>query len=319
VTGTAPRKISRTFQSGPLKRAQKRHAQAVVVISALGALIVLALAVARHAPSRLDFALLTSFFVLTGLGITVGFHRHFTHCSFKAVAPVRIVLCVLGSMAMQGTLFFWVALHRRHHECSDGPGDPHSPYVREDGQPIEGWYRQFWHSYIGWTFDHQVPNSAFYARDLLRDRVIARVSSFYFVWIAIGLAVPLIIGGLCTRSIAGALSGLAWGGCIRIFCTHNLIWAITSLAHMIGRNEHVSGDKSMNSLVLALPTLGESWHNNHHAFPTAASLSFRWYQLDPSGLVVRGLELLGLAWDLGRPSARRRGAPEVKQLSKETE
>ena len=300
--------VARTVESHRMRRVQQRHAIAVVVLSALGILLAIGLAIAGYPPGWAELAIFAVFFTIAGLGISVGFHRMFTHRSFKAAAPVCVALAIMGSMAMQGTLKFWVALHRRHHEHSDEPGDPHSPYVLENGTPLRGKLAGFWHSYMAWSFGHEVPNSAYYARDLMRDRLISRVNDLYFVWVAAGLIVPTLIGAAAHGSWIGATQGLVWGGLIRIYVGHNMIWSITSLTHIFGRRDFATGDRSTNNLWLSVFTLGESWHNNHHAFPTAAILHFRWYQFDISGLVVLALEKAGLAWDVGRPGKMARFA-----------
>ncbi len=298
--------IAPTLESPRMRRAQHRHAVAVVALSATGILLAIGLATTGYPPGWAELALFTGFFTIAGLGITVGFHRMFTHHSFKAAMPVRVALAIMGSTAMQGTLKFWVALHRRHHEHSDEPGDPHSPYVLENGTPLRGRFAGFWHSYMAWSFGHEVPNTAFYARDLMRDRPVSRVNDLYFVWVAAGLVIPAAIGAAVHGSWIGACQGLAWGGLIRIYAGHNMIWSITSLTHIFGRRDFATRDRSTNNLWLAVFTLGESWHNNHHAFPTAAILQFRWYQLDISGLVVSALEKAGLTWNVGRPSENAR-------------
>jgi stearoyl-CoA desaturase (Delta-9 desaturase) len=296
------RTIGRTVDSPRMRRAQQRHAIAVVVLSAMGILLAIGLAIAGYPPGWTEFAIFAVFFTIAGLGISVGFHRMFTHQSFKAATSVRVALAIMGSMAMQGTLKFWVALHRRHHEHSDQAGDPHSPYVLENGTPLRGKLAGFWHSYMAWSFGHEVPNSAFYARDLMRDHLISRVNDLYFIWVAAGLVIPAAIGAAVYGSWIGALQGLVWGGLIRIYAGHNMIWSITSLTHIFGQRDFATKDHSTNNVWLSVFTLGESWHNNHHAFPTAAILHFRWYQFDISGLVVSALEKAGLAWNVGRPA-----------------
>jgi stearoyl-CoA desaturase (delta-9 desaturase) len=241
-----------------------------------------------------------SFFVLIGLGITAGFHRHFTHRSFKAKPAVRVALAVLGCMAGQGPVVFWVALHRMHHEYADKEGDPHSPNLA--GSSVLQKAAGLWHAYLGWTIKHEVPNANFYARDILRDPLIMAVNRQYYLWILIGLLLPAAIGGAITHNMAGAIDGFVWGGLVRMFAVHNIIWWITSFAHVFGRRDFESRDRSTNSGWIALPTLGESWHNNHHAFPAAAILWFRWWQVDIAGGTIRLLEILGLAWDVRRPS-----------------
>lgn len=295
-------KVNRILHSPALKRAQRLHAQAVVAVIVLGFSLAIGLAAVGAPPDVLDLGIFLVSTVLVGLGSSVGFHRHFTHRSFKAKTPVRVVLAILGSMSMQGTLIFWVALHRRHHEHADEMGDPHSPHVRDDGSKHASRLKGLWHSYMGWTFNHEVPNSAHYARDLIQDKVLSKVNRLYFVWVLLGLALPALAGFLIKGSWVGALSGLAWGGFLRIFFWHNMIWSITSLSHVVGSRDFRSGDLSTNNIWMALPTLGEAWHNNHHAFPTAPILHLKWYQFDFSGLIIRLLALLGLAWDLKEPT-----------------
>lgn len=302
-TRPAARALQRTLVSPSIKRAQRRHAQAVTAIMVLGVLLACAGVLAGRPPDRIDLLLFLVSTLLVGLGSSIGFHRHFTHRSFKATTPVRVGLAVLGSMSMQGTLIFWVALHRRHHENSDRTGDPHSPHLRENGQNYASLLRGIWNAYIGWTFDHEVPNSAHYARDLIQDKVLSRINRLYFVWVVLGFALPMLSGAYVRGSWLGALDGFVYGGCLRILFWHHMIWSITSISHVIGRRDYHSSDRSTNIAWLALPTLGESWHNNHHAFPAAPSLHFKWYQLDLSGLLIRALALLGLAWDLKQPTA----------------
>jgi stearoyl-CoA desaturase (delta-9 desaturase) len=285
-----------------LRRFQRGHAQAVVVLSAAGLLLAAGLSIWGPPITAIDAGIFLGMFIATGIGVSVGFHRHFTHRSFKAVKPVRVALAILGSMAMQGTAIFWVSQHRRHHAHSDASGDPHSPYVNEQGVPHKGFWRGLWHAYMGWTFDHEIPNATYYAPDLIRDKAISRVNQLYFLWVGLGLLIPAALGGALHQSWIGALSGLAWGGFVRIYAWHNMIWSITSITHVFGRRDFQSDDRSTNNLWLAIPTLGEAWHNNHHAFSNAAVLRFKWWQIDIGGGVITLLERLGLAWDVVRPT-----------------
>jgi stearoyl-CoA desaturase (delta-9 desaturase) len=303
--------VRKTLNSPTLARAQSRHAKAVVLLAALGALIAVVLPLLGFATTKLDLALFAAGFVGIGLGSAVGYHRYFTHGSFKTVKPIRAGLAILGSMTMQGPVIFWTALHRRHHENSDSAGDPHSPYVSEGGVAHGARWRGLWHAYIGWTFIHEVPNTLRYAPDLLRDPMISRINRQYFLWVSAGLLAPALAGGLISGSFLGALSGFAWGGALRVFAWHNMTWFITCLTHVFGTRDYQSRDLSTNNGWLALPTLGEAWHNNHHAFPSAAMLNFEWWQFDFCGLVIRSLELLGLAWDVKRPSAQIRARQRI--------
>jgi stearoyl-CoA desaturase (delta-9 desaturase) len=298
-----PGVLAKTIASDRLARAQATHASAVVVLALIGALIAVGLPLAGFPVTAIDLVLFATGFVGIGLGSAVGYHRLFTHRSFKARPAVRTALAILGSMTMQGPVIFWVALHRLHHEHADGAGDPHSPHVTDAGTKHAGFIRGLWHGYIGWTFVHEVPNTMHYAPDLLRDPAISRINRQYFMWVLLGLLAPAAIGWLLSGSWHGALSGFAWGGALRVFAWHNMTWFITCFTHVFGSRDYHSGDLSTNNVWLALPTLGEAWHNNHHAFPSAAILSFEWWQFDFCGAVIRGLEVLNLAWDVNRPSA----------------
>jgi stearoyl-CoA desaturase (Delta-9 desaturase) len=305
------RKASRVVNDRRLKRRQHIHSAVVTAAGISGLAAGVAMILLVGPPAIVAIVAFVAFFLATGLGVTVGLHRHFTHCSFSATAEVRVALAILGCMAAQGPVVFWVALHRMHHEFSDRVGDPHSPNL--DGVSWRERARGLLHAYIGWTLCHDVPNANYYARDLIVDREIMAVDRLYYVWIASGLTLPAMLCGLCTMTWVGALDGLIWGGLIRMLAVHNIIWWITSFAHVFGHREFSSRDLSTNNAWLALPTLGESWHNNHHAFPTAPVLSFQQWQIDPSGLVIRLLERLGLAWELHHPTtaslaARRRAA-----------
>jgi stearoyl-CoA desaturase (Delta-9 desaturase) len=293
--------ISRTLQDRGLKRKQANHSLLTVVLMGTGLLFAIGMALLGIYPSLFDLLLLIFSYVLVTFGISVGFHRLFTHKSFSAHRLVQVVLVILGSMAMQGTLKFWVALHRRHHENSDAKGDPHSPYVFEDGNPIRSRVYGVLHSYFFWAFDHQVPNTAFYTRDLNKDALLSKINALYPVWVVLGLALPSMIGFAYHGTGLGALQGLVWGGMIRLFLGHNMIWMITCLTHVWGTRSLQSGDQSTNLGWLAIFTLGESWHNNHHSFPNAAVLSFEAHQVDISGWLILLLEKLGLVWNVHRP------------------
>ena len=253
-----------------------------------------------------DIAIFLLFFLPIGFGVTVGLHRHFTHRSFKAATPVRVALAVLGSMAAQGPVVFWVALHRHHHEFADQPGDPHSPNLH--GTKALDRVRGLLHAYVGWTVKHDVPNANFYARDILRDPVISWVNRHYYSWVILGFLLPAAVGFLIEPTLAGAVRGMLWGGAVRMLAGHNIIWLITSFAHTHGRQDYQAKDLSRNNAWLAIPTLGEGWHNNHHAFPTSAILSTRWWQIDLSGMVIATLARLRLAWDVNRISEPRSAA-----------
>jgi stearoyl-CoA desaturase (Delta-9 desaturase) len=252
-----------------------------------------------------DLLVLAITYTLTGLGITVGFHRLFTHRSFKTTRTLRALLAVLGSMAVEGRLDDWVATHRKHHRFSDHPGDPHSPHV--DHAP--GWraeLRGLGHAHIGWMFrGKDKANPARYAKDLLADRDLRFISRTFPLWVAAGLALPFGLGVALTGSVAGGLTGLLWGGAVRIFLLHHATFSINSLCHFFGRRPFATRDQSHNLAWLAPITFGEAWHNNHHAFPTSARHGLGRRDLDPGAWLIAGLERCHLAWDVVRISPER--------------
>jgi stearoyl-CoA desaturase (Delta-9 desaturase) len=255
-----------------------------------------------------DLLVLAITYTLTGLGVTVGYHRLFTHRSFKTTRTVRALLAVLGSMAVEGPVIEWVATHRKHHRFSDRRGDPHSPHV--DHTP--GWrgaLRGLVHAHLGWMFrGKDMANPARYAKDLLADRDIRFISRTFPLWVAAGLALPFGLGVALTGSVAGGLTGLLWGGAVRVFLLHHVTFSINSLCHYFGRRPFPTGDQSRNLAWLAPLALGEAWHNNHHAFPTSARHGLGRWQLDPSAWLITGLEHCHLAWDVVRISAGRQQA-----------
>jgi stearoyl-CoA desaturase (Delta-9 desaturase) len=255
-----------------------------------------------------DLVVFAILYVATGLGVTVGFHRHFTHRSFATSGPVRAVLAVLGSAAIEGPVISWVADHRKHHAFSDLPGDPHSPHV-DHGDGLRGALRGLAHAHLGWLFLHtQRGAKRRYAPDLLADPVVRFVDRTFVLWTVAGLGAAFGLGVAIGGSITAGLTGLLWGGAVRILVLHHMTYSINSLCHFFGRRRFETGDESRNLMWLALPTFGESWHNNHHAFPTSASHGLRRWEVDISSLVIRWLEAVGLVWDVIRVSPQRQQA-----------
>ena len=247
-------------------------------------------------------------YLLTGLGITVGFHRMLTHRAFKTHAWLRGTLAALGSAAIEGPVIAWVADHRKHHAFADQLGDPHSPHV-DHGHGIRGALRGLFHAHVGWLFIHtQRGAKERYAPDLIKDPVVSWVNRTFLLWIAAGLAFPFALGFALSGELAGALTGLLWGGLVRILVLHHVTYSINSLCHFFGRRDFDTGDESRNLSWLAPLSMGESWHNNHHAFPTSAAHGLRWWQFDLSALVIRALERAGLVWDVVRISPERQQA-----------
>jgi stearoyl-CoA desaturase (delta-9 desaturase) len=245
-----------------------------------------------------DLLALAITYVLTGLGITVGFHRLLTHRSFKTSPALRGVFAALGSAAVEGPVIEWVANHRKHHQFSDQPGDPHSPHV-DHASGWRGALGGLFHAHVGWILGGDaLANEQRYAKDLLADPVVRFVDRTFVLWVALGLAFPFALGFALTGSIVGGLTALLWGGAVRMLLLHHATFSINSLCHFFGRRSFATGDQSRNLLWLSLPTLGEAWHNNHHAFPTSARHGLRWWQLDPSAWLIAGLERVGLVWDV---------------------
>jgi stearoyl-CoA desaturase (delta-9 desaturase) len=247
-----------------------------------------------------DIAVFAIMYLATGLGVTIGFHRHLTHRSFATSRPLRAILAVLGSAAIEGPVISWVADHRKHHTYSDQEGDPHSPHVGHGG----GWrgaLAGLFHAHVGWLFIHtQRGARQRYARDLLADPVVRFVDRHFFLWALGGLGAAFALGFAIGGSLYAGLTGLLWGGGVRMLVVHHVTFSINSLCHFFGRRRFDTDDHSRNLFWLALPTFGESWHNNHHAFPTSATHGMRRWELDPSALVIRALEAVGLVWDVVR-------------------
>ena len=257
--------------------------------------------------SWVELSVLVGLYVLTALGITVGFHRLFTHRSFETYRVVQFVLGVLGSMTVQGPLLKWVALHRRHHAHSDRPGDPHSPHLHGGG--VRGLLRGLWHAHVGWVFRADPPDLDRYVKDLRKSATLRAVSALFPVWVLLGLLIPAAVGGLVAGAWSGFWYGLAWGGLARVFLVHHVTWSVNSVCHLWGVRPYLSGDQSRDNFVFGVLALGEGWHNTHHAFPTSARHGLRWWQPDTSYWVIQALALVGLAWNLKLPTrqAQQRG------------
>jgi stearoyl-CoA desaturase (delta-9 desaturase) len=274
----------------------------VVPVGLVGLAAWLAWGGALHWP---DLVVLALMYLLTGLGVTVGYHRLFTHRSFKTSRPIRALLAALGSAAVEGPVIEWVSNHRKHHQFSDQPGDPHSPHL-DHGSGWRGALTGLFHAHVGWIFNsEEMASEEHYAKDLLGDPVLRFIDRTFLLWVLAGLALPFGLGVALTGSIVGGLTALLWGGAVRMFCLHHATFSINSLCHFFGRKRFATDDESRNLIWLALPTLGEAWHNNHHAFPTSARHGLRWYQLDPSAWLISGLERTGLVWDVIRVSPER--------------
>jgi stearoyl-CoA desaturase (Delta-9 desaturase) len=284
----------------PPLTAAKLAAHLVVLVVPFAGVVAAAVLWWNRAVTGTDLALLVGMYLLVAPGITVGFHRLLAHRAFATHRAVEYGLAALGSMAMQGSVIDWVTDHRVHHGHADAPGDPHSPHG--SGSPL----RALWHAHAGWLFRHQGRADPHrHAPELLEDRGMRAIDAAFVPLVVLSLAIPFGAGWALTGSLRGALTGLVWGGLVRLFLFHHVIFSVNSLGHYVGRRRFETSDRSTNLALLALPSLGESWHHNHHAFPRSARHGLRWYELDPSGSLIRLLERVGLAWNVVRITPER--------------
>jgi stearoyl-CoA desaturase (delta-9 desaturase) len=254
----------------------------------------------HHGISWFDLGLGAALYVITGLGLSLGFHRLFTHRSFRARRALRIALGVAGSMAVEGSLISWVSHHRRHHVYADQAGDPHSPWTVDQGDFRR--FRGLFHAHVGWLFSGAQSCPKRWSRDLLGDRDVVAISNLAPLWMFLSLALPFGLGYAITHSLVGATLALVWAGLVRIALLHHVTWSVNSLGHMFGKHPYQSGDHSGNIAWLSVVSFGDSWHNSHHAFPALARHGCDRGQLDPSAGVLRVFEGLGWASQVKRPT-----------------
>jgi stearoyl-CoA desaturase (delta-9 desaturase) len=258
-----------------------------------------------------DLAILAAMYLLTATGITVGYHRLLTHRSFRTHKATEYAFATLGSMAVQGSVIAWVADHRKHHAHTDVEGDPHSPHVGH-GDGVAGVLRGLWHAHTGWLLsEHGRADWRKYAPDLYEDRGMRTINRRFVSLVFVGLAIPALAGFLLTGTMLGAATGLLWGGLVRVFFVHHVTWSVNSICHFLGTRRFEVDDQSTNVFWLALPSLGESWHHNHHAFPRSAVHGLRRWELDPSALLIAAMERVGLAWNVIRIAPERQAAKTV--------
>ncbi|KPM57523.1 acyl-CoA desaturase [Frankia sp. CcI49] len=256
-----------------------------------------------------DVVLAAVMYAITGHGVTIGFHRYFTHRGFKTSRPVRAALAIAGNMAIEGPVIRWVADHRRHHAFSDAEGDPHSPWRYGTG-PV-ALARGLWHSHIGWLFDVEQTDQRRYAPDLLDDPMIVRISHSFALCAFVSLAVPPLVGGLWGGSFEAAVQAFFWASLVRVALLHHVTWSVNSICHVLGSRPYRSRDRSGNVWPLALLSMGESWHNLHHAEPTSARHGVRPWQVDTSFYGIKLLETLRLVWDVRWPDPERLAGKRV--------
>jgi stearoyl-CoA desaturase (Delta-9 desaturase) len=263
----------------------------------------------NRAIGPLELGLLVFFYVVTCLGVTVGYHRMFTHRAFESSAAFRATIAVLGSMAVEGSVITWVADHRKHHAYTDQEGDPHSPHLAGPG--FVGAVKGLWHAHIGWLFETVgTAERERFAPDLLKDGVVRAIDKWFWFWAVLGFVIPFGLGWIIGGGLGAALTALLWGGFVRVFLLHHVTWSINSVCHFVGRKRFDVDDESRNVFWLAPLSMGEAWHHNHHAFPTSAfhGLSPMERIADPAGLVIRALEKLGVVWNVVRVSRERQAA-----------
>ena len=260
-----------------------------------------------------DLALFAGLYVLCAFGTTIGFHRFFTHKGFETRAPIKALLAILGCMTMQGPVTQWVTDHRKHHALSDQPGDPHSPHVGYGGGAW-GAVRGFVHAHVGWMFRNLgMEQGREYGRDLYEDRLVRTIDRLYLVWVVLTLGIPFAIGFAVGGTWGAGVEGLVWGGLIRIAAYQHATFSVNSICHMFGRQDYRSRDEARNNWLVAALVFGEGWHNNHHAFPSSARHGLAWWQYDLSWWIIRGLEKVGLAWDVKLPTATQMQRRRVAQ------
>jgi stearoyl-CoA desaturase (delta-9 desaturase) len=274
----------------------------VPFVAFVGALILLW----DRAVGPLDLGILAFMYLISGIGVTVGFHRLLTHRAFETHRPLKYVFAVLGSLSVQGPVITWVADHRKHHAHTDEEGDPHH------GSGLRG----LLHAHMGWLMNNMGrAQRRRYAPELMEDAGMRRINRSFELIVLAGLAIPFALGYLLGGTLTAALTALLWGGLVRIFLLHHVTWSINSVCHFFGRRRFATDDHSTNVFWLALPSLGESWHHNHHAFPRSAQQGLRRWELDPSGGLIALLERLGLAWNVVRITPerqRQREAPSTR-------
>ena len=289
----------------PLSRGRKISMLVLTILPFVGLIAAVTL-LWNEAVGWTDLVLFIGLYVICGFGITIGYHRMLTHHAFEAVAPLKAALLVAGSFALQGSALDWAIDHRTHHAYSDKEGDPHSPHHGFARGPL-GAIKGLLHAHMGWMFRHNRTDQERYGKDILQDRLTMTVSRLFPLWAVLTFVVPFVLGGLLTLSWKGAVTGLVWGGLVRLFFNHHVTWSVNSICHFFGKRPFTTSDQSTNNWVLALPSLGESWHHNHHVFPTSAFHGLSWRQVDLSGWMIAAWEKIGLVRNVRKPTTEQIG------------
>lgn len=246
-----------------------------------------------------DIFVFVLMYILSGLGVTIGFHRFFAHRSFKCARWMQYVFLILGSMAVQGSPIYWVANHRKHHRFTDKEEDPHTP-IFED-KSLKGRIYSFYHSHIGWIMKGSDVSYNRYAPDILHDPKLYKLSHIFILWVALGFLIPGVIAGLWTQSWMGFWMGILWGGFVRTCALQQVTYSINSICHLFGKKTYEQANESRDNWLFAILALGEGWHNSHHRFPTSARQGLKTWQFDFSYCVIIVLYKMGLVWELKLP------------------
>ncbi len=295
---------------GGMTRAEKAANLGAVVVPFLATLVAIVF-LWNDFVGPADLAIAATMYLLTAIGITVGFHRLLTHRSFQTSKPLEYAFAVLGSMAVQGPVISWVADHRKHHAHTDAEGDPHSPHVGH-GEGMRGVLAGLWHAHSGWLMSSQGrADWRRYAPDLYEDPGMRTIGRNFVPLVFASLAIPALLGYAVTGTVVGAATALLWGGLVRIFFVHHVTWSVNSVCHFFGSRRFDTGDRSTNVFWLAIPSLGESWHHNHHAFPRSAVHGLRRHEVDISALFIGAMERVGLVRKVVRISTERQAERTV--------
>jgi stearoyl-CoA desaturase (delta-9 desaturase) len=293
-----------------MSRAERTANLIGVVLPFVGVLVAIVL-LWNRAVDWVDLALLVALYVLSGVGVTVGFHRLLTHRAFQTYPWLERTFAVLGSLSVQGSVMDWVADHRKHHANADKEGDPHSPHVGH-GSGLRG----LWHAHTGWLLETQgQADWKRYAAELYEDPKMRTIGRRFPLIALASLLIPTLLGFVLDGfTVRGAVLGLVWGGLVRIFFVHHVTWSVNSICHFFGRRRFDVEDQSTNVAWLSVFSLGESWHHNHHAFPRSAYHGLRWWEVDISGLFISMLERVGLAWNVVRITPERQLQKTAAQI-----
>lgn len=294
----------RTLDFEYIKKMEKKHFILLDLLPLIGSVISLFL-ISIYPIKALDIYMFIFMWILTIIGVEIGHHRYFSHQSFRASPIIKIILAILATSSGQGPVVAWVTIHRHHHGCSDTKSDIHSPYFK-NGKPL-GFFSGFLFSHFFWKWSYLYPNPNYYTKDLIRDPVVIKISSYYYQIVIAGVLLPGIIGGIYTNSLQGFISGFLYAGILRLCLCQHVTFLLNSACHLFGSRAYQSKDQSRNNGWLSLFTLGGSWHNNHHTYPHLATNAHHWWQIDPSYWLLTFLKKLGLVTNINNklPNKRR--------------